>query len=317
MPWHLTGDISVFVTAADDYLRGDPVLNTVPLSVLAGLLASGPAAYGDDPPQFGWHESGGRTDGAVLRTPPHPLLVAGFPAGSAAGLLSQLARTARPGRALPDAGSLLGRDADEFSAAWARRHRRSARRCTTRCALFRLAACGRPARPRPERPARPAAADFDLLCRWYRRVRRGDRRRRRGPGQGGPRVPELRRPPALGRRGPAAMAVLSRTRRRASAGSAPSTRRRTGASAATAAPSPPRQPAGAGCGRGRGRPLHRPGQPDQQRAVRAAGLPADRGPGHAGPASSRRPRALCGPQVFGLTRSRRLVASRPGTRIRS
>jgi hypothetical protein len=37
MPWDLTSDIGVFVAAADDDLRGDPVRNTVPLSVLAGL----------------------------------------------------------------------------------------------------------------------------------------------------------------------------------------------------------------------------------------------------------------------------------------
>ena len=158
MPWHLTGDISVFVAAADGYLRGDPVRNTVPLSVLAGLLASGPAAYGDDPPQFGWHESGGRTDGAVLRTPPHPLLVAGFPAGAAAGLLSQLATP-------PDAANMLDRDADEFSAAWARVT--SGRTAVHhQMALFRLADL-RPPSPAPAGTARaPAEGDVDLLAAW-------------------------------------------------------------------------------------------------------------------------------------------------------
>ena len=171
MPWHLTGDISVFVAAADDYLRGDPVRNTVPLSVLAGLLASGPAAYGDDPPQFGWHESGGRSDGAVLRTPPHPLLVAGFPAGAAAGLLSQLAAT--PPHAVtpphtvtpPDAANMLDRDADEFSAAWARvTGGRTA--VHHQMALFRLADL-RPPSPAPAGTARaPGEGDVDLLAAW-------------------------------------------------------------------------------------------------------------------------------------------------------
>jgi len=113
MPWHLGTDIGDFVAAADDYLRADPVRNTVPLSVLAGLGASGLAAYGETPPLFGWHETAGRTDGAVLHTPPHPLLVAGFPAGSATELLAQLA-AARPGSA-----NMLDQDAAEFSAAWA------------------------------------------------------------------------------------------------------------------------------------------------------------------------------------------------------
>ncbi len=83
--------------AAGEYLRADPVRNTVPLSVLEALLASGLAAYGDAPPVFGWHVSaGGSTDGAVLQTPPHPLLVGGFPPGSAADLIRALGDRRRP-----------------------------------------------------------------------------------------------------------------------------------------------------------------------------------------------------------------------------
>jgi GNAT superfamily N-acetyltransferase len=159
MPWHLTGDISVFAAAADEYLRGDPVQNTVPLSVLAGLLAIGPAAYGDDPPQFGWHESGGRTDGAVLRTPPHPLLVAGLPAGAAAGLLGQLAA------ARPDAANMLDSAAAEFSAAWAGvTGGRTA--VHHQMALFRLGDL-QPPTPAPAGAARaPGPADIGLLTGW-------------------------------------------------------------------------------------------------------------------------------------------------------
>jgi GNAT superfamily N-acetyltransferase len=159
MPWHLTGDISDFVAAADDYLRGDPVRNTVPLSVLAGLLASGPAAYGDDPPQFGWHESGGRTDGAMLRTPPHPLLVAGLPAGSAAGLLSELAA------ARPDAANMLDQNAAEFSAAWAG-VTGGRTEVHHQMALFRLAGL-RPPTPAQAGTARaPGDGELDLLAGW-------------------------------------------------------------------------------------------------------------------------------------------------------
>ena len=281
MPWHLTGDIDVFVAAADDYLRGDPVRNTVPLSVLAGLLASGPAAYGDDPPQFGWHESGGRTDGAVLRTPPHPLLVAGLPAGGAAGLLSQLAATP------PDAANMLERDADEFSAAWARvTGGRSA--VHHQMALFRLADL-RPPSPVPAGTARvPGERDVDLLAAWT-----GAFGTETGATVGDPAraVAEWLSYGGMllwDDNGPAAMACLSRTVagvcRVGTVYTPPDRRQRGYGGAITTAISQQALAAGAT----RSRPLHRPGQSDQQRPVRAAGLPADRRPGHAGPASSRR-----------------------------
>ena len=190
MPWHLTHDITAFVTAADDYLRGDPVRNTVALSVLAGLLESGLRAYGDAPPLFGWHESAaGQADGAVLRTPPHPMLVAGFPAGSAADLLRQLADTqqagaqqaggqladprladpqlADPQRAvtLPDAANMTEEHTEEFSAAWASVTGGRAA-IHHRMRMFRLAAL-QPPRPAPAGAGRaPAEDDFGLLVRW-------------------------------------------------------------------------------------------------------------------------------------------------------
>jgi GNAT superfamily N-acetyltransferase len=203
MPWHFTGTISDFVAAADDYLRADPVLNTVPLTVLAALLDRGPAAYGDTPPRFGWHESAGRTDGAVLQTPPHPLLVAGFPAGSAAALIEQL------GAGRPDGVSLLGRDADEFTSAWASvtggsttvRHRMRQFR------LDRL----RPPDPAPAGAARlPGAGDFGLLVDWHAAFGTET-----GVGAGDP-ARDVREHLSYGGLmlwdddGPAAMAVLSR-----------------------------------------------------------------------------------------------------------
>ncbi len=214
MPWQLTDDIRAFLAAADDYLRRDPVRNTVPLSVLAGLLESGLAAYGDAPPLFGWHESeAGRTDGAALRTPPHPLLVAGFPAGSAASLVGQLTAAptdgARPDGGLPDGVSLTDQDADEFRAAWgavtggstAVRHRMR---------LFRLAGL-QPPDPAPAGAARlPAATDFDLLVRWS-----GAFGAETAVGAGNP-AREVREHLSYGGLtlwdddGPAAMAVLSR-----------------------------------------------------------------------------------------------------------
>lgn len=219
MAWHLTHDVTAFVTAADDYLRSDPVGHTVPLSVLAALLESGLGAFGDAPPLFGWHEAAtGRADGAVLRTPPHPMLVAGFPAGSAADLLRQLTGAQLTGAqltgaqltaALPDAASMTDRHTEEFSAAWA-----SVTGGRTvvhhRMRLFRLAGL-QPPSPAPAGGARaPAEDDFGLLVRWTdafgaeTAVGSGDAAR------------EVREPLSYGGitlwddRGPAAMAVLSR-----------------------------------------------------------------------------------------------------------
>ena len=91
MPWHLTESLDEFTAAADDWLRADPVRRTVPLTVLESLRQRGPSVYGEDPPIFGWHERApGAVDGAFLRTPPFPLLVAGLPAESAGALLELL-----------------------------------------------------------------------------------------------------------------------------------------------------------------------------------------------------------------------------------
>ena len=159
MPWHLTDDVGDFVSAADEYLRADPVRNTVPLSVLAGLLKSGLSAYGDAPPVFGWHETAGRADGAVLRTPPHPMLVGGFPAGSAADLIRVL------GDRRPAEANLTDADTAEFTAAWTS-VTGGRTRVHHRMRLFRLAGL-EPPDPHPPGKARlPCADDFGLLVGW-------------------------------------------------------------------------------------------------------------------------------------------------------
>jgi GNAT superfamily N-acetyltransferase len=165
MPWHLTHDIGEFTEAAGGYLRADPVRNTVPLTVLESLLASGLAAYGDTPPVFGWHEPaggpapGGPVDGAVLQTPPHPLLVGGFPAGSAADLIRAL------GDRRPGGANLTDSDTAEFTAAW-RSVTGGSTEVRQQMRLFRLAGL-EPPDPHPAGVARaPGPDDVDLLVRW-------------------------------------------------------------------------------------------------------------------------------------------------------
>ena len=157
MPWHLTHDITEFAAAAGDYLRSDPVANTVTLTVLEALQQSGLAVYGDAAPLFGWHESGGQVDGAVLRTPPHPMVAARVPAGSAEALIRLLGGDRPPAISLPD------QDAAEFGATWTDVTGGSTA-VHHRMRLFRLAALEPASAPGAARMA--GHGDFDLLVGW-------------------------------------------------------------------------------------------------------------------------------------------------------
>ena len=145
MPWTLTRNIDEFLAAAEDHLQAEPVLHTVPLTVLDSLRKRGPAAYGDDAPVYGWHESAGRQiDGAFLQTPPFPLLVATLPSGSVADLIARLSSEA----GLPAVVNLPAAAEADFGAAWAR----AARGSTTASQRSRLYRLDRLVRPDPAPP---------------------------------------------------------------------------------------------------------------------------------------------------------------------
>jgi RimJ/RimL family protein N-acetyltransferase len=115
MAWQLTDSLDEFERAANPHLRTDPVRQTVPLSVLANLRHAGLSRYGADPPVFGWHQGAdGTVDGAVLQTPPFPLLAASLPTGSVADLLAALAAE----RGVPAAVNLAAADEAGFLAGW-------------------------------------------------------------------------------------------------------------------------------------------------------------------------------------------------------
>src|SRR5215467_1920331 len=114
MAWELTDSLDEFDRVAAAHLLADPARQTVPLSVLASLREAGLARFGDSPPLFGWHRGGdGAVDGAVLQTPPFPLLLASAPAGSVASLLTVVpavpARRAEPARPRPGRSAAAGR----------------------------------------------------------------------------------------------------------------------------------------------------------------------------------------------------------------
>ncbi|MET8004366.1 GNAT family N-acetyltransferase [Nonomuraea glycinis] len=84
--WTFTTDAEEFARAAEPFLLTDPVSNTVPLTVLAGLRAGLPAqdAY------FGWWTDGGQVRGAAFRTPPRPVGLARMPVRAVAELVRAL-----------------------------------------------------------------------------------------------------------------------------------------------------------------------------------------------------------------------------------
>jgi RimJ/RimL family protein N-acetyltransferase len=162
MTWRLTSSLDAFLVAAGDHLRADPVQQTVPLTVLETLRQAGPAAFGDSPPAFGWHESAiGSTDGAFFRTPPFPVLIASLPPGSAESLIDVLAASG----AGPIAVNLTDSDEPAVLAAWAARTGgREIVRMRSR--QFKLGMLTPPDPMAPGTARAADAADRDLLVDW-------------------------------------------------------------------------------------------------------------------------------------------------------
>jgi GNAT superfamily N-acetyltransferase len=164
MTWTLTADVAEFL--ADDgagrYLRADPAERTVELAAAQTVVARGPAAYGADPPLFGWWrpEPAGPVTAAAFHAPPFPLLLSGA-AEAAAPLAAELAARGR-GLAGVNAEPGLAR---AFAVDW--RERTGADSAIAR--RSRLFALGELADPRPVPPgaARLAVpAEAGLLDRW-------------------------------------------------------------------------------------------------------------------------------------------------------
>jgi RimJ/RimL family protein N-acetyltransferase len=163
MAWQLTDSLDEFERTAGDLLHADPVRQTVPLSVLGSLRHAGPARFGDGPPIFGWHRrADGSVDGAVLQTPPYPLLVASLPTGSAGDLLALL----HAKRDVPTAANVASQDQVGFLAAWAA-VTGGGGAPKLRSRLHQLGQLV-PPDPAPGGAARRAGpADRDLLIAWH------------------------------------------------------------------------------------------------------------------------------------------------------
>jgi RimJ/RimL family protein N-acetyltransferase len=163
MAWTLTDSLDDFLAAAEEHLRAEPVLNTVHVTVLEALRQSGTSVFGDDPPVYGWHQSGANSvDSVFLRTPPYPILAAGLPDESAGALIELLTAD---GRTL-SAANLTGADEAAFTGAWTRATGGGAS-VRQRSRLFRLASLVRPDAQPPGSARLATEYDRDLLVDWH------------------------------------------------------------------------------------------------------------------------------------------------------
>ncbi|MFC3583608.1 GNAT family N-acetyltransferase [Streptantibioticus rubrisoli] len=154
-----------FDAAARDFLRSRPVHHTVQLTVCARLRQQGPGAFGDGAPEFGWWTGAhGAVTGALVRTPPHHLLLTELPTRALAPLVDLYAAAdpALPGVAGPVA------TAEAFGAAW----QRATRARPTVARGERLYRLGELAPPPPARGQGGRVAGPDdraLLVEWWTR----------------------------------------------------------------------------------------------------------------------------------------------------
>lgn len=146
--WTFTSDVEAYAGVAEPFLLGDPVRNTVPLTILANLRAGMPAKD----PVFGWWRVDGEVRGAVFHTPPHPMGLFAVPVEAVASLVEELngdlPMFVGPTEVTAEATRLLGTPARVVSER-----------------LYRLGTLAVPDVPGLGRPAVPG--DFPLLVSWY------------------------------------------------------------------------------------------------------------------------------------------------------
>lgn len=161
MGWDVTGDPEKYVAEAGEFLRADPVGNTVPLGIIENLRVQGADAFGDDP-LFGWWRSADAVRGAFLQTGSFPLVLSALPEGAAAELAVVLADLGVTLRGVNGSAPA----ARAFATGWQERTGVAAQ-VLMRQRLFRLDWLAMPD-PLPEGGWRLAtAADHDLVHAWF------------------------------------------------------------------------------------------------------------------------------------------------------
>ncbi|MFC9494419.1 GNAT family N-acetyltransferase [Streptomyces sp. NPDC056982] len=158
--WHLTADVDDFLARAGDYLRAEPAVHTVVLSVTASLRERGPAVYGAQGQLFGvLYGPDGGVSGTFLWTKPFRLHVSPLDRDQADALAVALQGRPVTGVFGVDAASAAFADAWQ-SRTGARAHRAIEQR------LYRLGDLTPPLSAPAGRPRVATGADRELLVRW-------------------------------------------------------------------------------------------------------------------------------------------------------
>ncbi|MCX5375284.1 GNAT family N-acetyltransferase [Streptomyces sp. NBC_00091] len=160
MTWTFSTDLAAYLAAARPAVAAQPVVNTVLLTVTDALERRGRHAFGSTDPFFGWWTGAdGAVAGALLCTPPFPLLLGALPSDA----VRALGRGFASEPLLAGAGALNARraDASALTGVWG-----TPARVVEENRLYRLAGLLAPD-PVPEGRVRPAAEeDLALLLEW-------------------------------------------------------------------------------------------------------------------------------------------------------
>ncbi|MFH7594068.1 GNAT family N-acetyltransferase [Streptomyces racemochromogenes] len=160
MTWTFSTDPAACPATARSAVAAHPVANTILLSVIDALERRGPQAYGDAEPVFGWWTGAdGVVAGAVLHTPPFPLLLGVLPTEAVEALGAAL--SSEPLLTGVRQLNLRRTDARTLAQAWG-----TPTRVVEELRLYRLGTLRAP-EPAPAGRVRPATeADLPLLARW-------------------------------------------------------------------------------------------------------------------------------------------------------
>ncbi|MEV6574692.1 GNAT family N-acetyltransferase [Streptomyces sp. NPDC051577] len=164
MTWTFGSDLTAFLVAARPAVAARPVANTLLLTVTEALERLGPHAFGEQDPLYGWWTGpDGVVAGALLCTPPRPLLTGALPPQAVRDLAAVLGTE-------PSLSGVRGfngrrRDVEVLTAAWGRPVVTEYQR------LYRLGGLVAPS-PAPSGRVRTAvAADLPLLLTWLEAFR--------------------------------------------------------------------------------------------------------------------------------------------------
>jgi GNAT superfamily N-acetyltransferase len=154
--WHDT--VADFWQEAGPLLAADPARNTVPLSLVGRMLRG--VRQSAATPIFLTVQDGEGVIGAVMRTPPHPMVVGTLPPTAAAAVVEELVSK---GIELPCASGMK-ESAEAFGRAWAERTGDNLSVGMDE-RLYRLGELDRPTDV-PGEPGLATEDDVDLLARW-------------------------------------------------------------------------------------------------------------------------------------------------------